>query len=220
MAVWLILISAVSVSAQTFSNNRIGMNRMVRDLTLETQTTYLPDTTLNRIINLAQFGSMLALGYETKTDVDTIVTTRGKHEYSLASDAIAGMISSVRRRTESIQGGGDVALIQMPPDQIGKIQDGVIPSAYSVRGSNLLVSTVPIGGDTLFVDYIPQASTLSADTSSLTINSEDQPALVMMAAFMTYARDHQTDLATLYFQAWQAMVGLKRPQQQQPQAGQ
>lgn len=206
LAVW-----AASSHGQTLGNDRINMNRYVRDLLAEKQTTYLPDSAVNEILHLAHQATMLKLGEFTNIDTARIVTNQNLQVYSLNSNAISGMVAGVGRRIETDQGGGEIGFIEIDPSQIGKLGEGVIPNSYAIRGSNLLLGTVPTGGDTLMVYYVPRANTLSADTSDITLAIEDQPAMIFLAMALALFRDHQTDLGNVYLGLWANMIAAKRP---------
>jgi hypothetical protein len=208
------------VVAQTFSNDRIGMNRYVRGLVQEPQTTYLPDTTLNRIIFYAHRTTAMALGEYTDIDIDTIVSTQGKHEYALAASggsegAMVGRVAGVSRRRETNQGGGDVGFVEVDFSQIGKLGEGTVPNSYTVKGEHLVLGTTPMGGDTLFVYYMPLPNDLDGDAEALTVTEEDFEAVAMLAAAKVKWRDHQVQVGGMYYQVWKDLVAMKRRDQGQ-----
>lgn len=211
--------ASVSASAQTFSNDRIGMNRYVRGLVTKPTTRRLADTTLNRIIFYAHRTTMMALAEFTDVDIDTIVSTRGKHEYALsvfdvAEGVMVGRVAGVTRRKETNQGGGDVALIGIDFSQIGKLGEGTTPGSYAVTGGHLVLGTMPLGGDTLFVYYLPLANDLNADTASLTLALEDVETVAMFAVAKVCWRDDQIALGNTFYQVWKDLISLKRRDQQ------
>lgn len=217
-ALWF-LCAPTLLHAQTVADTREGMNRYVRDLVNETDTLkYLPDSTLDRMIHYAHRTTMLALGKYTAVDVDTIICTQGKQQYSLSSDflttdtAIVGRVVGIMRRVETNQGVGDVGFVEVDFTQVGKLGEGVIPNSYKVEGDNIILGTAPTGGDTLFVYYEPLADILDAYGDALTVASEDVPAVAYLTASQVYLRDHQLQLGQMYWQMWQTLVTLKRPQ--------
>lgn len=203
--------------AQTIADTREGMNRYVRDLVNETDTLkYLPDSTLDRIIHYAHRTTMLAIGKYTAVDIDTIVCTQGKHQYNLSSlsdTSIVGRIVGIMRRIEASQGGGDQGFVEVNLSLVGKLGEGVIPNSYVLEGDNIILATTPTGGDTLFVYYEPLADDLDAYGDGLSVAPEDVPAVAYLAASQVYLRDYQVNLGQLYWQMWQTLVTLKRPQQ-------
>ena len=206
---------------QTMNNTQAEMKYLLRDMSAELQTTYLPDTALVRIINTSHRAVALLLGSFTALESDTIICSQGKTQYSIAPSSpftpIRGGVSGVSRRIETNQGGGDVGFIEISPSQIGKLGEGVIPNSYAVRSNQLFLGTAPTGSDTLFVYFSPVTPLLDAVTDTLTIAQEDQPAMIFMALSMIYGRDHQVQLAQMYWQMAQAMIAAKKPAPSQPQ---
>lgn len=196
---------------QTFGRDRIDINRYVRDMTANLQTTFVPDTAINRIINVAHQATMLALAGASNIDIDTIITTQGKMAYTIDANAMLGSVSGVSRRIETSQGGGDIGFVEIDLSQIGKLGEGVIPNSYALRGNQVLLGTTPTGSDTLFVYYTPIANTMDADTADVSLATEDDAALVFLACALTCFRDKQLNLGQQYVALWRDMVGLKKP---------
>lgn len=194
---------------QTMDNTRLSMNQYVRDLVMEPDTTYLRDSTLNRILNLSNVATMLALGGATNIDTQVVICSAGKMRYTLNSNAIQGSVEGVARFVETAQGGGRTGFIEIDISQIGQLGEGVIPNSYAIQGDQLFLGTRPLSSDTLEIYYAPRANALDADTSAVTLSTEDQPALVFLSAAMFYARDHQIQLAQMYLGLWSRMVGVK-----------
>jgi hypothetical protein len=190
------------------------MNRALRDLIGETSITYVADTTINRSLNWAQWVTLVTLRENTAIATDTIVLAQSQMDYTITDlgdgDVMAGGIVAINRRTESSQGSGSVGWIEISPNQIGKLGEGVIPNSYTVVGDRLLFGTRPVGGDVLDVYYVPVADTLANDATELAIAVEDQPAMLFLAASLICARDKQLQQAQLYFQMFQAHVQAKR----------
>lgn len=208
--------------AQTFENNRVAWGYWLRDLTVSLQSVYLPDTALYRILDMSQQATMLALTDKTDFDIDTIITTQGKHEYTISgvNATMRGSVAGVSRLKETTSGGGEVALVKVPLDMVGRVQEGVIPGSYAIKDDVLILATKPLGEDTLRIYYFPVGNQLDEDTSAVSIAVEDRPAWLVLGAAMVHARDHQTQLATFYFNLWQVLVGLKSQAPQIPAAEQ
>ena len=210
---WMIFAPSM-LHAQNIQDTRWGMNKYVRDLVNETDTVkYLPDSTLDRIIHYAHRTTMMALGEATAVDTMVILGIQGQQRYYLNANAIVNRVVAAFRRTETNQGRGDVGMIEVDPSQIGKLGEGVIPNSFAVKANYFLVGTAPLGTDTFFVYYEPLSNALSADSSAVTVASEDVAAVAYLAASQVYLRDHQLQLGQMYFQMWQTLVSLKRPQQ-------
>lgn len=205
----LLLISAPAL-AQTISDTRIGVNRLVRDFANEPSTTYLPDSTLNRIIHYAHRTTMMALGKYTNIDIDTIVCVVEQHRYALDANAVSGSIVSVRRRLADAVGTGDVGLVEVDPSLVGKLGEGVNPNSFFIEGAFLVLGTVPLSTDTLFVHYVPVSNNLDADTASVQVAKEDVVAVAYLATSHVYFRDLQVTMGQTYYQLWQQAIALKR----------
>jgi len=209
-----ILLWSGVAEAQTFATTRIEMNRYVRGLTNEPLTTYLADTTLNRFIYYSHRTTMLALGGMTDADIDTVITSRGQKSYTLtgATTEMRGGISGVSRRTETNQGGGDVALALITPDQVGRLGAGVIPAHYYMDGEFLVLGGTVLGSDTLFVHYVPLAAALTADGTAMTVSEEDFEAVAFLTASKVFFFKHNMQMGQVYYQMWQAEIALKKGQ--------
>lgn len=216
----LALALAGTAFGQTIDHTRKSAKQAVRDLTVHLQTTYLPDTALNRILNYAHTEAVLALGDKTNTDTVRVITNQQQLYYSLTSNSIRGRIAGIGRRIETNQGGGEQGLAEITPDQIGKMGEGVIPASYAVQGDYFGLGSVPTGGDTLIVYYVPKPNVLAADDSTFTLSVEDEPAMIFLSNAMVMARDHQNDLARLWLNLYMLHLQSKGVGVQAPAAGQ
>lgn len=186
------------------------MNWHVRALVNEGQQAYLPDTALNRMLNVAHHTTMLMLGVETNVDTVRLICTPGRMMYALDTNAIQGQVAAILRRRESISGGGDVAFIEVAVDQVGKVGEGAIPNSYAILGNQLILATPPVSTDTLFVVYLPRANNLATDTSAITLAREDQPAMLFLAAALASMRDKQLQAAGIFLGLYNAHIAAKR----------
>jgi hypothetical protein len=194
---------------QGIDHTRLTMNYTVRDWMNETQTAYLPDTVLNRALNFAQYETMLAMMGKTNVDSQVIITTQNAVRYALNSNAIRGDIVSATRRVETNQGGGEVGLIRVDPSQLGKLGDGVIPSAYYIMGEFFCLATNPTGSDTISVYYTPKPQPLKGNDSTLYIAPEDEFGMLALTTSILYARDGQTNLATFWANLWRDHLTIR-----------
>ena len=210
---------AIPAFAQTFTADRLGMNRYVRGLVSEAVSADVPDTTLNRFIYYAHRTTMMVLGRASDVDIDTIITTRGNHQYALDANAMRGSVTGVSRRIETNQGGGDVGFVEIGFDNIGKLGEGVIPNSYRIEGAHLILGTKPAGSDTLFIYYAPIANDLDADTSDVTVAPEDFDIVATLVKARVYFRVGQTALGQTFLGLWQQLVAIKRGGQAFPQGG-
>lgn len=212
VAVLVLFLAPSLLHAQTIGDTRIGLNRYVRDLVNEPNTSkYLPDSTLNRILHYAHRTTMLALGDFTNIDTAVVLAIQGQQRYYLNANAIVGRIAGAVRRTETNQGRGDVGMVQVDISQIGKLGEGVIPNSFAVTADYFLVGTPPLGNDTFFVYYEPVTNNWDTDSATVQVATEDAPAVAYLAASQVYLRDHQLQLAQVYWQMWQTLVTMKRP---------
>ena len=202
-------------NAQTFVVDRGALNFMVRDMTTEPTTTYLPDSTLNRFINIAQNQTMLALREKTSVIIDTIVTSPSRLRYYLAdtkatSDTVmAGRVAMVIQKDATAIGGKERALGYLSPELVGQTMQGPTPGFFTVMDRHLILGESPYGGDTLFAYMGRVPRDLSSATTALTVSKEDQVAVALYASFLVYMRDHQIQMAQRMFEAWQAHVAMK-----------
>ena len=206
---------------QTIDHTRLSANQAVRDMLAELQTTFLPDTALNRILNYAHNEASIALGAATNIDTFRIVTNNQQQWYSVSdSNSISGKIAGVGRRIETDQGGGEIGFVEIQSSQIGKLGEGVIPNSYAVQGGYIGLGTPPNGGDTLIVYYIPQPNELTADSSDVTLAVEDEPAMIFLSNALVMARDHQPNLAQFWLNLYMLHLQSKGVGVQAPAAGQ
>lgn len=214
----LCLLIGPAAFGQGLDDNRLGINYLVRGLVNEPSTTYLPDTTLNRLIHFANRTTLLALGENTNVDTATILCVDQQHVYSLNSNAITGSVVSVRYTQAAAEGDGDIGLVEVDPELAGKLGEGVPPNSYFVDGGYIFLGTSPSTNDTLRVTYVPRPQDLLADDSTLYVADEDVMAVAYLTAAYVYFRDMQVNLGTTYYQLWQQAVALKqRPVQVQGQ---
>jgi hypothetical protein len=173
---------------------------------------YLPDTTLNRMIHFAQHETMLALKEKTSAVCTTLVTTPSTTRYIISKTTdtvLTSVVSLVLYKDMTAAGGEERALSYVPPELIGQIGSGESPAHYTVVGRYLVLGKSPIGSDTLYVCMSRVPRDLSAIGTLLTVAKEDQSAVAFYAAMLASLRDKQVATAQLYWQMWQAHVGMK-----------
>ena len=196
----------------------IGTRYAVRALMAEPTATYLADTILNKLINMAHRTTLDLLGDKTLVEIDTIIASNGVVRYTPNSNMAS--ISGVVRRDPAIIGGADKALAEITPQMLGRINQGSAPDFYYQIGGFLILGQSPEGGETLFVYYVPYARNLDLDTTSLQVGVEDHQAVVLLAASEVALRDRQLDLADRLRAMWEFYIGRKMGLGQQAPAGQ
>ena len=182
---------------------------------METQTTFLPDTTLDRLVHFAQHEVLLAT--QDQFVIDTIITTNKLTRYLLTSTTatqdtiLTGTVGLVVYKAETNAGGSETALRYLPPELVGQTNEGSTPATYTLLGRNLVLGASPGGSDTLFVYMNIVPRDLSADATKLTVAKEDQFAVALYAAMLVSLRDKQLQAAQLYQGLYQAHITNKRP---------
>lgn len=200
----LILLGATTAHAQI--RDLAGVRYAVRGLLAEPTTTYLPDSILNKFVNMAHRETILALGPATVISLDTLVTTNRVTRYTLNSDC-----SSVYTVVLKKLSGEERSLGEIDPAQMGKIGQDQSPNYYFNPGQYLILGQSPEGGESLFVYYNPNAVNLTADTSSLQNDDDDDQAVVWLTTAMVLERDKQLENAQRMRIAWDAHVRMKLP---------
>ncbi|HBA71721.1 MAG TPA: hypothetical protein DCZ63_05875 [Geobacter sp.] len=192
----------------------VGTRYAVRALLAEPATTYLADSTLNKMVNIAHRMTLRELGDRTIVGVDSIVTTPGLTRYAPNSDF--ARITGVVRRSTTATGGMDFALAYIDPEQLGRLGVGPYPEHYYQSGRFLVLGQSPQGGDTLVVYYVPYARNLDTDTTQLQVAPEDHQTVVFLAAALATARDYNQVMAQVWLNLW--TVGVRK--ETAPAAGQ
>lgn len=189
----------------------------MRDLIKEPSKTYLADTALTRMVNMAQYQTAIALKHFTGVTIDTFTTTVNNLRYYLKNVAttrsdtvMAGSVGAVIYKESSPAGGGEHALTYVAPELLGNIGSGELPSHYTVLGRHLLLGKSPLAGDTLFVYMHRVPLNMTADADSLIVSQEDKDAVAFYAAALAMAGDHQYQAAAFYLQLWDRHVGNKK----------
>lgn len=206
LALSLLLMLPAVTAANAQIRDLAGVRYAVRGLLAEPTTTYLPDSLLNKFVNVAHRETMLALGSATVISLDTIVTTARVTRYTLNTDCSSIYTVVFKKLT-----GEERSLAPISPEQMGKIGQDQSPNYYFNPGQYVILGQSPEGGESLFVYYNPVAVNLTADTSSLQNDDDDDQAVVWLAAMMVLERDKQLEEAQAMRQLWEAHVRMKLP---------
>lgn len=183
-----------------------GTRYAVRALLAEPTTTYLADTILNKMVNIAHRVTLRELGDRTIVGVDSIVTTPGVTRYTSNSDF--AKITGVVRRSTTATGGMDYALAYINPEQLGRLGVGPHPEHYYQTGRFLVLGQSPQGEDTLIVYYVPYARNLETDTTQLQVAVEDHSTVVLLAVALATSRDYNQAMAQVWLNLW--TVGVRK----------
>lgn len=199
-AVALVLAIVSSACGQGLANTRITMNFAVRDLLKEPSTAALPDTTLNRFINYAQRETGMALGMFRDTDTSSISLAIDVHQ-ELPSDAISGVVLAATYHNGA---GGDWGLRQVPPFMVNQYD-----KAFAIVGDFILLGFTPAASSKLTLVYSKITTDLAADATAMTIDEEDEIAVILYAACLATQRDKQISHATLLYQMWRDHISFR-----------
>ena len=200
------LLMAGTAFGQSITYDRIGMNRLVRDIIGEPTATYYADTTINRLVNIANKQTKAILGPFGPDADTTITTTLYATSYDIpvgaieGDGAVIGVIYKHAGETGMYEG-----LRPVPIDLVGRIA-----GSYAVANQQIHLGFAPPANDTLIVYYVDEATDLLDDDSTLAVGDEDALAVANLAISMLLERDKQTQQAQTFYTRWRDYIDRKR----------